>query len=122
MGAVRRPAPDDDEYCGSVPTNPVTGYAVDDKTVMDEVLRTIREGVGPAKRRPDFTFVNLPQVDSAGHASAPGPAPTTPPIGQADDEIERLVTSCATAASGTRTVADPALRPLDGHHAAPRPR
>ena len=59
----------DDEYCESVPTNPITGYAVDDATVMDEVIRTIDEGVDDgegAPRRPDFTFVNPHQVDSAG--------------------------------------------------------
>ncbi len=39
--------PDDEDYCGDVPLNPANGYAVDDKTVMDEVLRTVREGVAP---------------------------------------------------------------------------
>ena len=51
---------------GTCPTNPVTGYALDDTTVMDEVHRVrSTEGVGSGgKRRPDFTFVNLHQVDT----------------------------------------------------------
>ena len=86
---------DDDDYCGDVPTNPVSGYAMDDASVMDEVIRTVREGIdaGEGKaRRPDFTFVNLHQTDSAGHAFGrltAGPYETT--AGMADDEIERLV-------------------------------
>ncbi len=83
--------PGDEDYCGQVPLNPANGYAVDDKTVMDEVLRTIREGVGTPKRRPDFTFVNLHQADSAGHAFGTGTGAYDVAIGQADDEIERLV-------------------------------
>jgi ectonucleotide pyrophosphatase/phosphodiesterase family member 4 len=80
----------DDDYCESVPTNPVTGYAIDDKTVMDEVIRTIDEGVGADARRPDFTFVNLHQVDSAGHAFGRGPAYDAA-VEMADQEISRLV-------------------------------
>ena len=94
---------DDDSYCGQVPTNPATGYAVDDKTVMDEVLRTIREGVGPTPRRPDFTFVNLPQVDSGGHAFGTGPAYDVA-IAQADDQIERLVSELRVRGEWDRTV------------------
>ena len=94
---------DDDSYCGQVPTNPVTGYAIDDRTVMDEVLRTIRDGIGPAKRRPDFTFVNLPQVDSAGHGTGTGPAYDAA-IMQADHEIERLVGELRTRGEWERTV------------------
>ena len=94
---------DDDSYCGQVPTNPVTGYAIDDRTVMDEVLRTIRDGIGPAKRRPDFTFVNLPQVDSAGHGTGTGPAYDAA-IMQADHEIERLVGDLRTRGEWERTV------------------
>ena len=94
---------DDDSYCGQVPTNPVTGYAIDDRTVMGEVLRTIREGIGPAKRRPDFTFVNLPQVDSAGHATGTGAAYDAA-IMQADDEIERLVGELRARGEWQRTV------------------
>ena len=96
---------DDDNYCGDVQTNPVTGYAINDKVVMDEVLRTIDEGVGPEKRRPDFTFVNLPQVDSAGHAFGPMPAgPYGAAIGMADDEIARLVGELRARGEWERTV------------------
>ena len=93
---------DDDSYCGDVPTNPITGYAIDDATVMDEVLRTIAEGIGPEpKRRPDFTFVNLHQIDSAGHLSTPGPLYDAA-IAMADNEIERLVDRAqGAAASGS---------------------
>ncbi len=99
-----------------MPTNPVTGYAVDDRTTMDQVLRTMREGVGPAKRRPDFTFVNLPQVDSAGHATGTGSGAYDTAIGQADDEIERLVNELRARGRVGAHGDDPPLRPLDGHH------
>jgi hypothetical protein len=94
---------DDDSYCGNVPTNPVTGYAIDDRTVMDEVIRTIRQGVGAQHRRPDFTFVNLHQVDSAGHATGTGPAYDAA-IGQADQEIGRLVGELQSRGEWRRTV------------------
>ena len=83
---------DDTDYCAQVAINPITRYAVDDRTVMDEVLRTVREGV-PADgttKRPDFTFVNFPQADSAGHAFGAGAAYDTA-ISQADTEVERFV-------------------------------
>jgi hypothetical protein len=96
---------DDDEYCGSAPTNPVTGYAVDDATVMDEVIRTMRDGIPAdgATVRPDFTFVNLPQVDSAGHAFGRGPV-YDQSIALADNEIERLVTTLRELGEWGRTV------------------
>ncbi len=83
--------PEDDEYCADVPVNPISSYAVDDKTVMDAVLNTLGGVPLPYGRaRPDFTFVNLHQVDSAGHAFGTGPVYDLA-ISQADDEIERLV-------------------------------
>jgi hypothetical protein len=94
---------DDDSYCGQVPTNPVSGYAIDDRTTMDEVIRTIRSGVGSQHRRPDFTFVNLAQVDSAGHGTSPGGAYDTA-IGLADREIERLVDELEARGEWRRTV------------------
>lgn len=94
---------DDDEYCGDVPTNPVSGYGTDDAQVMDEVIRTVREGVGEAKRRPDLTFVNLHQTDSAGHASTPGGA-YDEAIAMADDQIERLVGELRARKEWERTV------------------
>ncbi len=87
--------PDDDRYCEDVPTNPATGYAVDDKTVMDEVIETAEQGitVRGTTSRPDFTFVNLPQVDSAGHAFGRTLPAYDIATAQADMEIERLVTT-----------------------------
>lgn len=83
--------PEDDSYCESVPTNPVTGYAATDSIVMDEVIETMDEGVmvRGKTRQPNFTFVNLPQVDSAGHATGRGPIYDLA-VSLADMEIERL--------------------------------
>jgi hypothetical protein len=75
-----------------VSTNPVTGYALDDGVVMDEVLRSVRDGV-PADggvKRPNLTFVNLPQVDSAGHATGTG-AVYDEAIAMADGQLRRFV-------------------------------
>ena len=83
---------DDTPYCRDVPINPITRYAVDDGVVMDEVMRSVREGV-PADgrtKRPDYTFVNLPQVDSAGHATGAG-AVYDQAIVMADAQIRRFV-------------------------------
>lgn len=83
--------PDDDDYCGEVPTQPATGYALDDATVMDVVIESIERGIGPRDRqRPDLTFVNLHQVDSAGHLTGAG-AVYDQAIAMADDQIKRLV-------------------------------
>ena len=97
--------PDDDAYCESVPTNPVSGYALDDKTVMDRVLGSIDGGVGlpDGKTRPDLTFVNLHQIDTAGHATGTGPLYDAA-IGMADDEVERLVTTLRERGEWGRTV------------------
>jgi arylsulfatase A-like enzyme len=54
-------------------------------------------------RRPDFTFVNLPQVDSAGHGSGTGPA-YDPAIVQADHEIQRLLDELRARGEWRRTV------------------
>ena len=90
-----------------MPTNPVTGYADTDKTVMDVVLRSMR-----LPERPDFTFVNLQQIDSAGHASGTGPAYDAA-IGMADTEIQRLVDELRRRGEWERTVlVDAALAPL----------
>jgi hypothetical protein len=96
---------DDDAYCGNVQTNPISGYALDDSQVMDEVLRTVEQGVpvGGTSRQPDFTFVNLHQVDSAGHFFGRG-AVYDQAIGLADDEIERLVTTLRARGDWDRTV------------------
>lgn len=93
---------DDDEYCGRVPLNPVNGYALDDRTVMNEVIRSMNAGVGPRHERPDFTFVNLHQVDSAGHASGTGLLYDIA-IAQADAEIRRLVNTLKARGEWDRT-------------------
>jgi predicted AlkP superfamily pyrophosphatase or phosphodiesterase len=96
---------DDDEYCGEVPTNPISGYAVDDKTVMDVVLRTVEQGIEAdgGRARPDFTFVNLHQVDTAGHSTGTGGVYDTA-IAQADQEIARLVSLLRARGEWERTV------------------
>lgn len=96
---------EDDRYCEDVPTNPVTGYAVDDKTVMDEVIETAEEGIEARgeTRRPDITFVNLPQVDSAGHAFGRTLPAYDLATAQADVEIERLVTALRERGEWDRT-------------------
>jgi hypothetical protein len=97
--------PDDDEYCGDVPTNPISGYAVDDAAVMTEVLRTVNEGVpvDGGSAQPNFTFVNLHQVDSAGHLFGRGPA-YDQAVALADAEVERLVTTLRSRGDWERTV------------------
>ena len=96
--------PEDDSYCADVPTNPITGYAQDDATVMNEVLRTAEEGirVRGRTRRPAFTFVNLPQVDTAGHVLGRGLLYDTA-VGQADDQVERLVGTLRSRGEWKRT-------------------
>ena len=91
------PSGDDTPYCKEVPARPNDGYTLNDSTVMDEVLRTVREGVrGDGKTftgggaRPSLTFVNFPGVDSAGHGAGRGPAYDSA-LGAADGEIERFV-------------------------------
>jgi hypothetical protein len=91
------PQGDDTPYCKRVPARPNDGYAVSDSSVMDEVLRTVREGVrGDGKTftgggaRPGLTFVNFPTVDSAGHGAGRGAAYDAA-VAAADGEIERFV-------------------------------
>ena len=83
--------PEDDSYCEDVPTNPATGYALSDTVVMDEVIDQVENGitVKGEQRRAKFTFVNLPQVDSAGHATGRGLIYDIA-VGLADAEVERL--------------------------------
>lgn len=100
--------PGDEAYCEPVRTNPVSGYALDDRTVMDRVLATVRNGV-PApdggRRRPDLTFVNLHQIDSVGHAFGRIVNNLYDlAISQADDEVERLVSELRSRGEWERTV------------------
>jgi len=85
---------DDTPYCRPVPINPATRYALTDGVVMDEVLRTVREGV-PADgtvKRPNLTLVNFPTIDSVGHGSGAGAA-YDEAIAAADGELRRFVAS-----------------------------
>ena len=89
---------DDTPYCKDVPINPATRYAADDSIVMDEVIRSARDD------KPDYTFVNLPQVDSAGHATGAG-AVYDEAITMADAQIRRFVEAQRTLGQwGSRTV------------------
>jgi hypothetical protein len=83
---------DSTPYCRQVAINPATRYAADDSVVMDEVVRVAREGVPAdgATKQPDYVFVNLPQVDSAGHATGAG-AVYDDAIALADLQIRRFV-------------------------------
>ena len=78
---------------------------MDDATVMDRVIASLETGIqtGSQTRRPDLTFVNLHQIDTAGHATTPGAIYDTA-IGQADDEIERLVATLRARGEWERTV------------------
>jgi hypothetical protein len=65
----------DPPYCRDDFIDPVQRYT-DDEFVVDEIIRTVNEGVpaGGARRRPHFTFVNFPDIDQAGHATGAGAA------------------------------------------------
>ena len=96
---------DDTPYCKQVPIQPATRYAATDGVVMDELIRTVDEGVPAdgATKRPDLTFVNFPQIDSAGHATGTGSA-YDQAIGLADQEIRRFVEHQREAGLWERTV------------------
>ena len=91
---------DDDDYCAKVPLDEDNGYAKDDATPMNAVLDTMRRGVGKAKRRPDFTFVNLQQVDATGHKKGTRTGETDRAIGAADTQVKRLVDELKARGSG----------------------
>lgn len=97
--------PEEEEYCDNVPIEPITmDRTIADSFVMDEVLRTIDEGVGPRSERPDFTFVNLPNVDNSGHAFGGGSLPYNAAVGLADLEIRRLVDRLKERGEWERTI------------------
>ena len=96
---------DDTPFCKQVPINPATRYAADDSIVMDEVLRTVREGV-PADgttKRPNLTVVNFPQIDSAGHATGAG-AVYDEAIGMIDAQLARFVAQQKALGLWNRTI------------------
>lgn len=90
-------------YCDDAPAaRPTDSYALDDSDVMNEVMRTVREGVrgdgktfarpttGDAKR-PQLTFVNFPAIDSSGHASGADAGVYNQMISDVDGDIARFV-------------------------------
>jgi hypothetical protein len=100
------PCSDDEDYCTDAPTNPITGYAADDSVVMDEAIRTVENGVidRGRRRQPDFTFVNLPQVDSAGHAAGRSSQIYDTAVTLADAQIRRFVNNQKRLGIWDRTV------------------
>jgi hypothetical protein len=66
-----RPGSSDPPYCKNDPIDPVQRYT-DDEFVMAEVIRTVNEGVDSdgARKRPNLTFVNFPDIDQTGHVSS----------------------------------------------------
>lgn len=85
--------PAEAEYCRDRPTNPVNGAASTDAIVMDEVIRTTRDGIGDAgfQRRPNFTFVNFPAIDTAGHTFGRTAPEYANAVGDASEQVERFV-------------------------------
>lgn len=88
---------EDEPYCKQVPNRAFDEYSILDSTVMDEVLRTVREGVpGDGRtftgggRRPNLTFVNFPAIDNSGHATGAG-AEYDAAITRADGQLQRFV-------------------------------
>jgi predicted AlkP superfamily pyrophosphatase or phosphodiesterase len=71
---------------------PSDGYATTDAQVMDEVVRTVEDGVDAdgARKRPNLTFVNFPTIDSAGHALGAGAA-YDEAIAMMDEQLRRFV-------------------------------
>lgn len=100
------PCDDDEPYCEEVPTNPINGYAESDSIVMDEVIRTTREGVSDGRRArvPNFTFVNFPVIDSAGHASGREGPIYASAVEDADVQIRRFVANQKRLGVWKRTV------------------
>ena len=85
---------DANDFCDrSAPARPNDGYAVSDQEVMDEVVESVEQGVGPegARRRAALTFVNLPTVDASGHGFGVDSGAYDQAIGLADAQIERFV-------------------------------
>jgi predicted AlkP superfamily pyrophosphatase or phosphodiesterase len=79
------------DYCRGLGREP-DGYALTDDQVMDEVLRTVDEGVAAdgRRKRPNLTFVNFPTIDSVGHATG-AEAAYDAAIAQMDAELREFV-------------------------------
>jgi hypothetical protein len=96
-----------EEYCESVPAVPRYGYAFLDSQPMDAVLRSIREGVpapGGTRRRPDLTFVNLPEIDNSGHVFGTATGAYAQAISDSDAQVKRLVDELRARGEWSRTV------------------
>lgn len=93
--------PGESSYCSGVTLNPISGYALDDATVMNAVLAQLAQA--PDGGRPDFSFVNLHQVDSLGHATGTGPLYTLA-VTEADAQLRRLVEALKARGEWERTV------------------
>ncbi len=92
------------DYCGKAPTNS-SGYA-DDKHTMDTVLKTVRNGVkaeGGKRKKPNLTFVNMPSLDSTGHAYGVGKK-YRKAAKAADKQIQRFVKQQKKLGLWSRTV------------------
>lgn len=92
------------DYCGKAPTNS-SGYA-DDKHTMDAVLATVSKGVkvgGGKRKKPNLTFVNLPTLDSTGHAYGVGKK-YNKAAKAADRQIQRFVKQQKKLGLWSRTV------------------
>ena len=95
---------DDPAYCKNDPIDPVQRYT-DDRFVMDEVIRTIDQGVmaDGRLRRPNLTFANFPDIDQVGHSTGARDAYRAQ-IGVTDMQMQRFVESQKAKGLWSRTV------------------
>jgi len=103
--------PEDQPFCKQVLNRPNDEYALLDRTVMDEVMRTVRDGVagdgktfGGAGKRPDLTFVNFPGIDSSGHGTGTMTGEYQNAIGRVSGELARFVAQQKELGLWARTV------------------
>ena len=100
------PCDDEERFCHpDVPTDPISGYS-SSVSVMDEVIRTTREGIGDegVQRKPDFTFANLPAIDGAGHTYGRSSSNYAAAVAEGGDLIERFVSNQKDLGIWRRTV------------------
>ncbi len=94
----------DPPYCKDDPIDPAQRYT-DDEFVMREVIRTVDEGVDAdgARRRPNLTFVNLPDIDQTGHVTGAREAYEAQ-IARTDLQLQRFVDNQKARGLWDRTV------------------
>jgi hypothetical protein len=94
----------DPPYCKDDPIDPAQRYT-DDEFVMREVIRTVNEGVDAdgARRRPNLTFVNLPDIDQTGHVTGAREAYEAQ-IARTDLQIQQFVDNQKAKGLWERTV------------------